>query len=135
MTHPVCRWTWTNSPRPRCWQQGPEEEARAADAAATADSGAVIHRPLRWINPEVAPRTVDQPAQEAHCRRMDPVGSSPQLMTNTTQPSLAEVVASGEETETDDEEDRQDQTVITTDPFTRQDLVDQQKPDDSLMTA
>ena len=46
--------------------------------------------------------------------------------------TLAEVVASGEETETGDEEDRQDQTVITTDPFTRQDLVDQQKADDSL---
>ena len=49
---------------------------------------------------------------------------------NTTSvATLAEFVASGEETETDDEED---QTVIRTDPFMRQDLVDQQKADDSL---
>ena len=72
---------------------------------------------------------MDQPAQGAHYRQIDPVGSSPQLMTKTV---LPEVIASGEETETDDEEDRQDQTFIITDPFTRQDLVDQQKADDSL---
>ena len=73
---------------------------------------------------------MDQPAQGTHCRWIGREFTTANDQDNTTSvATLAEFVASGEETETDDKED---QTVITTDPFTRQDLVDQKKADDSL---
>lgn len=43
-----------------------------------------------------------------------------------------EDVGSGEEVDADEEEEKEEPSVVITDPFTRQDLVDQQKADDSL---
>ena len=122
-------------------QRKRQEQQLQADAAATAASGAVIHSldkaPLADRPGGGSPVDQDSgPTSTGGSLLADRPGrefTTADDQDNTSSvATLAEVVASGEETETDDEEDRHDQTVIITDPFTRQDLVDQQKADDSL---
>ena len=119
-----------------------QEQQLQADAAATAASEAVIHsldsaQPADGLG---GGPPVDQdggPTSPGSSRPVDRPGreSTPGVSSSAVSSAVAtlvEDVTSGVEAETEDEEEREAPSVVITDPFTRQDLIDQQKADESL---